>query len=110
MFYQLTIHALKRLQQRGKTAEGVKMLMRYGDVREDNVRFLRGKTAAREIARRRAWVERLKQKRPQAKRLIKSINRRIAALDKMRNCVLVYKNGKVITVYNRTRRLYWRRR
>ncbi len=110
MFYELTLHAVKRLQQRGKSAEGVKMILRYGEVRKDDVRILRNKTAKREISRRRAWIERIKQTRPRALRLIKNLNRRIAALDKMRNCVLVCKNGKIITVYNKTRRLYRQRR
>lgn len=109
MVYEMTLHALKRLQQRGKSAEGVKMILRYGEAREDNARILLGKTAKREISRRRAWVERIKRTRPRAGRLIRRLNRRIAALDKMRNCVLVFRNGKVITVYNRTRRFRRRR-
>ncbi|MGI9306380.1 MAG: hypothetical protein ACR2P5_03655 [Gammaproteobacteria bacterium] len=110
MFYELTMHAIKRLQQRGKSAEGIKMIMRYGEMREDNALILRNKTVKREISRRRAWVERIKRRSPRAGRLIKRINRRIAALDKMRNCVLVCKEGKVITVYNQTRRRNRRRR
>lgn len=109
MFYEMTQHVKKRLQQRGKSAEGIKMLMRYGTSIEDNRRVLRSKESRRQIARRRAWLERLKKRRPDSSRLQKNMSRRISVLETMCNCVAVYENGKVITVYNQTRRR-WRRR
>lgn len=110
MFYTLTWHALVRMQQRGKTAEDIKMILRYGTQSDGSRRFLRNKDADQQIARRRAWIKRINRHQSHGRRVIKIIARRISALERMRNCTLIFKNEQVITVYNNTRRRRWWRR
>lgn len=104
MFYELTQHAVERLQQRGKPTDGVKMALRYGRGGGDGLHVLHSRDARWQIARRRIWVERLKQRRPANRVAIRCLNHRIAALKIMSNCAVVVKHGRVVTLYNRTRR------
>ncbi|MGU9951907.1 MAG: hypothetical protein ACNYPH_06345 [Gammaproteobacteria bacterium WSBS_2016_MAG_OTU1] len=113
MFYTITRHAMQRLQQRGKTVDGITMLLRYGNKEPGNLRVLHTKEADAEIARRRTWLFRLKKRRPHDRKLQKKLVRRIKALEIMRSCAAVFENGKVITIYNQTpdrrrrRRRFW---
>ena len=103
MIFSLTQHAMMRMQQRGKTYEGIKMIARYGQDKKKNFRFLSKKDAQIQIMRRQAWVARIKKRSPHKRALIKNINKRIAALEKVKNCVIVIKEGRVITLYNMLR-------
>lgn len=93
-----------RLQQRGKSKEGVKMVMRYGvsPGGKDGV-MLRRRDAETEINRRKRWLLRLGDSE-RHKWLRKALRRRIKTLELMRGCIVVHKEDRIITVYNRTRK------
>ena len=110
MFYQLTKHAWMRMQQRGKNKEGIKMLMRYGQEKGQNERMLLSKDAKRQIARRRDWLLRLQKRHPGNRTMQKKMSKRISALEMMRNCVAIFDNGRIITIYNQTRARFKKRR
>jgi 5'-3' exonuclease len=92
------------MQQRGKTKEGVKMLIRYGRKQPKSRYLLHSKDAEQEIARRQVWLQRLQKRQPNNRTMHKKLKKRIDAIETMRNCVAVFDNGKVVTVYNQTRR------
>ena len=92
-----THHATVRMQQRGKSTEDVKMVLRYGTDRQGRV-LLYSKDARREIERRKRWLARL-ERRSGDRRLMRAMRRRIKSLDKTQGCVVVSQNGSVITLF-----------
>ena len=59
MFINFTMHALARIRQRGKSTEGVKMVLRHGTNRGHSSRVMFKKDSLREIERRQQWLKRL---------------------------------------------------
>ncbi|WOV91779.1 MAG: hypothetical protein R1F54_03830 [Candidatus Zeuxoniibacter abyssi] len=102
MFINFTMHALARIRQRGKSTEGVKMVLRHGTNRGHSSRVMFKKDSLREIERRQQWLKRLSGSR--AKTYSRAMKKRIYALEKMRGCVVVVKNNSVLTTYNETQR------
>lgn len=96
------MHALARIRQRGKSTEGVKMVLRHGTNRGGDARVMLKKDSLREIERRQQWLKRLSGLR--AKIYSRAMKKRIYALEKMRGCVVVVKNNNVLTTYNETQR------
>ena len=80
------------------------MVLRYG-VRhkyQDGF-FLRRKEAKKEMERRQKWLLRL-EKSNGKRRIIKAMRKRLQTIERMRGCVVVEKDGRVITVYDRKQR------
>lgn len=102
--YHLTRHFKIRLQQRGKNSEVFKMIQRYGVYNKSTKNItLRRKRALTEIERRKRWLERVP---PQQRDLRAKILQRIKDIELSINCAIVVDEGSIITVYNRTRRVY----
>ncbi len=96
----LTRHALTQSQRRGKSAPGVRLVMRYGRLRDGRF-LLTGRDVRREVARRQRWLARARL----SDRRRRALKKRIETLEKMRGCaVVVSEEGDVLTVYNETRK------
>lgn len=101
---KFTRHALQRLQQRGKTREAARLILRYGKRQQKTDRFLlKTRQAEQQIERRRRWLMRL-EKRKGSRHIIRALRRRVQTLERIRGCVVVLKEDQIITIYNMTRR------
>ncbi len=94
-----TKHAITQLQRRGKTAEGARLVMRYGKLRNGRY-ILTGRDVRREIDRRRIL---LANTMPSNRRR-RAVKRRIHLLEKMRGCAVVVSGDIILTVYNETKK------
>ena len=104
MLANFTRHALQRLQQRGKSRESIRLILRYGKRQKQFDRvFLSRRRAEKEIQRRRRWLARL-ERRQGNRRAIDAIRRRVKTLERVRGCVVVQKTDMIITIYHTTRR------
>ena len=80
------------------------MIQRYGVYNKSTKNItLRRKRALTEIERRKRWLERVP---PQQRDLRAKILQRIKDIELSINCAIVVDEGSIITVYNRTRRVY----
>lgn len=103
LFHLFTRHSLIRMQQRGKSADGIKMVLRYGVLSGDREEImLRRRDADSEIEKRKRWLARLRGANSRKKQI--ALRRRIRTLEQMRGCSVIQKNNSIVTVYNRTRR------
>ena len=99
MFFNYTKHAIVRMQQRGKSAQKIKMVLRYGTGCYTKLGvFFKKQDAEREINRRKRWIQRMDAKK---QALRKAMYRRINLLQKIIGVVVIKDDGRVITVYNR---------
>ena len=107
----LTRHAQVRMQQRGKNSEAFKLIRRYGAFSPDtqNV-ILRRRRAEQEIERRKRWLRRINPADPKRRQVIRQIRQRIKNLERFAGCVIVVRDGKILTVYDRERRVYRNKR
>ena len=103
----LTRHAQMRMQQRGKNSEAVKLIGRYGRYSpETKNTLLRCRDARREIERRKRWLRRIDPRRHWVAAMIR---RRIKFLEQSAGCAIVTDAEAIVTVYDRTRRVFRRR-